>query len=530
MQKLISNCYNTGTVLGKASDPKTGIGGIAGFLNQETISNCYNIGEVSCTVAETESCIGALAGRWAANTSSKGNYYLEDDGISGIGLCAGTTPDETESKTAAEMKALAAVLGEHFAEDSYEINDGYPILAWQFAAAKEKTDREAAGEVDRLIGAIGPVDASAACGKRIAAAREAFDQLTEEQRTLVDSEAVLVTAEIAYATAVAELAAKKEAAKEELEGYKDPANYRKSEQIALATAIAAGKAEIDAAPDIAGVEQALAKAKAALDQIKTEEQLTAEEQAAPGAPKKETAAPGKATDKPSAKQSSPAATGGEADPEPEGTAAQQPAEEGNGSSTAAEKIRSAVENTVAVEIDDSFSLNKEILEAMKETGKKVTFAKKKNGRVLYSWTFDGDQVNAQSSAIDLSISFTSPYRDEIEKLVGDSNSLYLSFAHDGELPAPVEIKLYVGDKYEDGDKPKLYYFNEQTGKAEEIAADLEVIDGYISFTLTHLSSYFLTTAQNVGAKSGLTTAIWLAALGLCAAGVFVALMIRKRKA
>ncbi len=531
VQKLISNCYNTGSVQGGKNDTKTGIGGIVGLLNQERIINCYNTGLVSCSVDGAQNSIGAVVGLWKTDNESAGNYYLKlEDGLSGIGVCSypETAPDKTEGKTSAEMKALAPLLGEAYVEDSYQINDGYPVLDWQGVIAA--ANQEAADPVIELIDAIGEVGADDASRDRIAAAREAFELLTQEQQRLVSNEPKLSAAEAAYATAVAELAAKKEAAKEELEGYKDPANYRKSEQIALATAIAAGKAEIDAAPDIAGVEQALAKAKAALDQIKTETQLTAEEQAAPEVPKKETAAPGKATDKPGAKQSSPAAAGGEADPEPEGTAAQQPAEEGNGSSTAAEKIRSAVENTVAVEIDDSFSLNEEILEAMKETGKKVTFAKKKNGRVLYSWTFDGDQVNAQSSAIDLSISFTSPYRDEIEKLVGDSNSLYLSFAHDGELPAPVEIKLYVGDKYEDGNKPKLYYFNEQTGKAEEIAADLEVIDGYISFTLTHLSSYFLTTAQNVGAKSGLTTAIWLAALGLCAVGVFVVLMIKKRKA
>ena len=62
-----------------------------------------------------------------------------------------------------------------------------------------------------------------------------------------------------------------------LDAYKDAADYRAAQQTELADAIAAGKAAIDAAADIAGVEAALADAKAAMDAIKTDAQLTVEE-------------------------------------------------------------------------------------------------------------------------------------------------------------------------------------------------------------------------------------------------------------
>ena len=88
------------------------------------------------------------------------------------------------------------------------------------------------------------------------------------------------------------------------------------------------------------------------------------------------------------------------------------------------KIKSAEDRKVIVEIDDLFSLNEGVLKAMKETGKEVTFIKKKNGRVLYSWTFDGREVDGGNKDVDTNISFTSPFKDEIDKLVGDKNSLY----------------------------------------------------------------------------------------------------------
>ena len=73
------------------------------------------------------------------------------------------------------------------------------------------------------------------------------------------------------------LAQAKADAKAALDSYKNAADYRAAQQTELANAIAAGKAAIDAAADLAGVEAALANAKLAMDAIKTDAQLKAEE-------------------------------------------------------------------------------------------------------------------------------------------------------------------------------------------------------------------------------------------------------------
>ena len=75
----------------------------------------------------------------------------------------------------------------------------------------------------------------------------------------------------------------KAAAKVELDAYTNPADYREAQRVELSTAIANGKTAIDAATDVEAVNAALAAAKAAIDGIKTDAQLTAEEEAAAAA-------------------------------------------------------------------------------------------------------------------------------------------------------------------------------------------------------------------------------------------------------
>ena len=74
-----------------------------------------------------------------------------------------------------------------------------------------------------------------------------------------------------------ELVAAKNTAKTVLEGYANAENYRDAQKAELATAIANGKSAIEAAADITAVSNALATAKAAIDEIKTDAEFMAEE-------------------------------------------------------------------------------------------------------------------------------------------------------------------------------------------------------------------------------------------------------------
>ena len=69
-------------------------------------------------------------------------------------------------------------------------------------AAADADNQAAADQVMALINAIGTVDASRACDKRITAARHAYELLTPTQKKLVTNLAVLEQAEIQYMNAI----------------------------------------------------------------------------------------------------------------------------------------------------------------------------------------------------------------------------------------------------------------------------------------------------------------------------------------
>ncbi len=134
----IRNCYNTGNITA------TGTSGHAGGITSGNstsytagITNCYNIG----TVVAVKNC-GPLTPRTSASYGEVVNSYYQE------GSCANSKTKVGVSKTADELKALAATLGDSFAADTDGINGGYPILAWQGAKQPLAGDVNADGTVD----------------------------------------------------------------------------------------------------------------------------------------------------------------------------------------------------------------------------------------------------------------------------------------------------------------------------------------------------------------------------------------------
>lgn len=135
-----------------------------------------------------------------------------------------------------------------------------------------------------------------------------------------------------------------------------------------------------------------------------------------------------------------------------------------------------------------------VFSKMKESQKDITVGvTDKDNKLQYSWSFDSDKISNADMNLDLSISFDTNKAEEIKEVTGRSNLMYVNFSHHGELPAPATIKTYVGDKYKNGDVISLYYFNEETNLPEAVAGGkgLKVEAGYVTYTITHCSIYFL---------------------------------------
>ncbi len=157
-----------------------------------------------------------------------------------------------------------------------------------------------------------------------------------------------------------------------------------------------------------------------------------------------------------------------------------------------EKIQdSSSDKKAEINLINTTVVTAQAFQAAKENDVDVTFNVKNEDKVVYSWTFASNAIN---NVIDIDLGLnvgSSDKKSEIEKITKNEDVLYLSFTHHGELPAPATMKVFVGDKYSDGTIVKLYYYNEDTNQVELISKDIEVKDGYVTFTIEHCSDYFL---------------------------------------
>ena len=166
-----------------------------------------------------------------------------------------TDAELTAEENAAAAQALAAAkTNAKTALDAYVDADDY----------REAQQTELATAIANGKTAIDAAADSAAVDAAVAATKTVIDA--------IPTDAELTTEENATAQA---LATAKANAKSALDAYVDADDYREAQQTELATAIANGKTAIDAATDAAGVDSALAAAKAEIDAIETDAEITA---------------------------------------------------------------------------------------------------------------------------------------------------------------------------------------------------------------------------------------------------------------
>lgn len=142
-------------------------------------------------------------------------------------------------------------------------------------AEKEEVDQAAAKAVDELIEKIGEVTIQS--GKQIQQARDAFEKLTPNQKEKVKKEEVLKAAEEKYAQLLLEK--EKENAKNTLDSYKNLTAYRPEQQEVLKKIIDEGKTQIEKTSTKEEIEKVLKTVKEKMDAVKTDAELTEEENA-----------------------------------------------------------------------------------------------------------------------------------------------------------------------------------------------------------------------------------------------------------
>ena len=120
--------------------------------------------------------------------------------------------------------------------------------------------------------------------------------------------------------------------------------------------------------------------------------------------------------------------------------------------------------------------------------------------LTYTWSFeknDNENNIKDDLYIDLnlrlSIDAITNNTNEINNKVSQSK-LIVTFDHHGALPQKATVRINVNNKFEDGQKLYLYYYNEESKQIEYIDDGLKVEEGYVEFTIEHCSDYFLTAS------------------------------------
>lgn len=130
----IKNCFNSGDITGS-----TRSAGIAGQLSKGSISNCYNIGNSK----------NGIYG--FSNAAIKNCYYLYDEASAPGGTAAGAEKITDKNTLLANLNSGDDAA---FEQDKNNINNGYPVLAWQNHSVNSKVEKENKEKVKKAVDSL----------------------------------------------------------------------------------------------------------------------------------------------------------------------------------------------------------------------------------------------------------------------------------------------------------------------------------------------------------------------------------------
>lgn len=144
----MSYCYNTGTITNIGTN---GTGGVVGYINDSNsyIQYSYNAGTV------TGGNPSAIVNHKSLSASSVGDYYLAGSATRGMYNMNNSTADISYTATSCANANVLTLMMQYydsgyFVADTYNINNGFPVLVWQNTA----TDAMVATTVDSQIANI----------------------------------------------------------------------------------------------------------------------------------------------------------------------------------------------------------------------------------------------------------------------------------------------------------------------------------------------------------------------------------------
>lgn len=155
----------------------------------------------------------------------------------------------------------------------------------------------------------------------------------------------------------------------------------------------------------------------------------------------------------------------------------------------AEEEQAQEGSIINVDMNGSVVVPGDIFDSIK--GKDITITFDMGSGII--WSVDGKGITADKAGdIDFSVKSgvkTVPV-DIINNVTGESYSIQISLAHEGEFGFTAVLSIGLG-KENAGYTASLYYYNESTGELEFICKDQIAEDGTVSLAFTHASDYVI---------------------------------------
>ena len=164
-----------------------------------------------------------------------------------------------------------------------------------------------------------------------------------------------------------------------------------------------------------------------------------------------------------------------------------------------EDIQNMAEGSTAhIYYGNEATISKGVFEAIK--GQDKTIALKSDG---IEWIFNGKDVTDENiKDIDLTTSIEAKWNSDSDAAEGidwEQNALILSFAENGNLPAPAKIRIKADWVFKDAvgtENLYVYYYDNTKKEYVQVAANLTITqDEYLEFTIDHNSDFVITQGE-----------------------------------
>ena len=172
-----------------------------------------------------------------------------------------------------------------------------------------------------------------------------------------------------------------------------------------------------------------------------------------------------------------------------------------------DKINADNSSEVIVFASEGTSVSKQVFDKLKETGKTLSIGVVDGqGKVNAIITIDGNKIKGTSVNFNLKVTVDAKNStiNSVATKAGINNDKFtiVDFKYSGTLPGTIKAAVNVANKYADGTKLALYYYNASKGVLENQYQLTTVSDGYAEFAIDHCSQYVLV---DVSAAQGTIT-------------------------